>query len=462
MLNIDFHTVQTLECTAPGLSTADRSIIKTKLQTAEIFGNFSENFRRKIFARLIMTKGLVPTLLTFFNDFKYIQSCEVCVKQLVDIPHRSGLLDALTRYFRESRFANTCLIQNSETSCSYYYGNDIDRVTVGYQQLFIYVMRHLDNLKPSAVLVEPGRRREKRRNQTEQLLAGLASLAGRLGFTSEKISLLANEFRSTQEYESSLPFSGADAKKIDESSYRRSGRPFADAHRECKHSLYFDKIFDWVFAGKLEAGVSSEQLITPFAVRKSIFLAFFEKPTCSLSPAKGSRAQEHADSRQIGRQSHVPERDRISEVLDHYRSRESSPLRNQLASLPNDYAQFGTNPFNAENALPNPEPMDMSAEDEEVAGSHLIVFDGARSPLDDSINCVMDGLEFPRRPERLPSPSSLYSRPQNLAVARITQSNSFRQVCFKKCDRDLKSLEIEERVEESEIYSTAQRLVANG
>ena len=283
----------------------------------------------------------------------------------------------------------------------------------------------------------------------------MASLVERLGFTLEKISLFINEFRSTQKYKSNLSFSNIDTKKIDESSYRRSDRSFTDTHRECKHFLYFNKIFDWVFVEKLEAGVSSEQLITPFIVRKSIFLAFFEKPIYSLNFTKDSKAQEYANSRQIERQSHIPKRDKISKILDHYRSRESNPLQNQLASLPNNYAQFGTNPFNAENTLSNPKPINILVKNEEVAGLYLIIFDEVRSPFDDSINCIMNRLEFPRRPERLPSPSSLYLKPQSLAVTRITQNNSFKQIYFKKYDRDLKFLEIEERVEESEIYFTA-------
>ena len=75
MQKVDRVTVKALELKAPGRSTSDTVTLFHQLKTGEIFGAFNMDRRMEIWARLQAWEGLVPTLRTFFENFKYIEAC---------------------------------------------------------------------------------------------------------------------------------------------------------------------------------------------------------------------------------------------------------------------------------------------------------------------------------------------------------------------------------------------------
>ena len=101
MQKVDYVTVKALELKAPGTSTSDSMTLYRQLRKGEIFSTFNLDRRMEIWAKLQAWEGLIPTLWTFFEDFKYIQACAHWVKRLVKVPSRGTLFTAMARSFSE-------------------------------------------------------------------------------------------------------------------------------------------------------------------------------------------------------------------------------------------------------------------------------------------------------------------------------------------------------------------------
>ncbi len=144
MQKVDPVTVKALELKAPGRSTSDAMTLFRQLKTGEIFGAFNLDRRMKIWARLQAWEGLVPTLRTFFENFKYIESCANRVKSLITVSSRGTLYTAMARNFSETtQKRGKCIVQEAESVFTYRPCNTQDRVALHYRQIFLYVMRHL-------------------------------------------------------------------------------------------------------------------------------------------------------------------------------------------------------------------------------------------------------------------------------------------------------------------------------
>ena len=274
MAKVDVRTVSVLECKAPGSSTKDSEYLKQKLQSGEIFGVFSSNFRQQIWSRLRVTEGLIPTLSSFFDDLKYFQSCAGCIKKLFTVPYKGTLYSTVEESFVDkAKDRDLCIIQDSETTFDTRKGRHFDRIDLHYRQLFLYVMRHLHRLAPEAVLVETkkvDRKPRATKDPDRSAFSGLADLAMRLGFETNEIRALQSNTPApakarTKPGTPPLMTSGPGEDRV-----RRSGRPFALAHEQSRSSLFFDH----VHSSDRRQGVD----LTPFAVRKYIYLAFFGRP----------------------------------------------------------------------------------------------------------------------------------------------------------------------------------------
>ena len=64
-----------------------------------IFSAFSDRERDKIWDRLQMVDGLVPSLFTFFRDIQYLKLCIDCLKRLVLVPKRASVCETLARSY---------------------------------------------------------------------------------------------------------------------------------------------------------------------------------------------------------------------------------------------------------------------------------------------------------------------------------------------------------------------------
>jgi hypothetical protein len=262
-----------------------------------IFESFTVSQRERIWRNLKSYPRRIPSIRTFLHDFIYFEILANCVKKLVQPRRRETLFKALRRCFVGSSPQSTPFIGNV---------GDVRQFDISYRKLYLLAMRHLESLRPGSVLLEKG---EKRQTQEKdgQLWYNFAQEAHRLGFRSPSITNLLSqnpdriEARSTLlrarssdvyqydagEFESlvdQIVTFFSKARKVDEIEEtpslvcsgsgeeikRRSGRPFRKAHEESARFLTFDNM--------QIADVDDFGELTPFFVRRDVYLSFFGNP----------------------------------------------------------------------------------------------------------------------------------------------------------------------------------------
>ena len=104
MAKVDQHTVETLQLMAPGASHVDAKTVHGRVLSGQTFSDFSEQERAAIWKNLRSFDGLIPTLYTFFEDFKYLESCANCVKRLFVLsPKRPTVCSTMVHMFTEKK-----------------------------------------------------------------------------------------------------------------------------------------------------------------------------------------------------------------------------------------------------------------------------------------------------------------------------------------------------------------------
>lgn len=101
----------------------------------EIFSVFSGRDRADIWSRLERTQGLVPFLTGLFKNNSYLQGLVDCIKSLTSLFSGETYCDLYQR-------ADRAVIQVAESSFASCPANLAERVNLGYQQLFVYAIRH--------------------------------------------------------------------------------------------------------------------------------------------------------------------------------------------------------------------------------------------------------------------------------------------------------------------------------
>ena len=298
MQKVDYVTVKALELKAPGTSTSDSMTLYRQLRKGEIFSAFDLDRRMKIWAKLQTWEGLIPTLWTFFEDFKYIKACANCVKSLVRVPSRGTLYTAMARSFSETnQKRGKCIIQEAESAFTFRSSNTQKRVALHYRQVFLYVMRHLRELSPGSTKLEPKPSERKIRttkDPNKSVLYGLADLAERLGYKSEKISDLKAKYSSHADGRSPSvqlkPVYVVDGPG--ECQERRCACPFDLAYEESKEFLFFDNMHN--------TDKSQGSSIQPVFVRMSVYLAYFGRRVSCSEPEWNDQEREN-DHQEQGR-----------------------------------------------------------------------------------------------------------------------------------------------------------------
>ncbi|PVH72066.1 hypothetical protein DL98DRAFT_383223, partial [Cadophora sp. DSE1049] len=264
---IDTATVKALEGRAPGASTKDLA----ELRGGKIFSAFSDREREMIYERLQMIDGLVPSLFTFFRDIQYLKLCIDCLKRLVTVPKRESVCETLARtYSDKNQRKGHVKIQITEDSFVDQAGTPADCIDLGIRQLVALAMRYYPAMKADPVKENPVRMAPTKADPA--VLRSLAELASRLGFDTPQIrELIRYPSLRTVRLDSSpsmpLHVTSGDGVAMD----HRSGIPRTEAYEE-------DRVFLFVTQLHNEQQNWGEG-ITSFFVRKSVYLAFFGRPT---------------------------------------------------------------------------------------------------------------------------------------------------------------------------------------
>jgi hypothetical protein len=192
MQRIDEATVEALELTAPGVCKQDAENIHNKLESGEIFGNFTAQEREAIWNELRVFDGLVPTFASFCQNGYLLEAWSDCMKRLFPPCSNETVSEAMDQCFCDkNQTADACVVQDTESAFSVRSGDLNDRVDLGKRQLWLFAMRHYRDMPR-----EPTKKGQKRRLKKcateldDSVLREFAALADGLGFESDEIKRL--------------------------------------------------------------------------------------------------------------------------------------------------------------------------------------------------------------------------------------------------------------------------------
>lgn len=311
MARIDTYTVEKLQLHAPRASNNDRHYVAGKILSGEVFSSFSQSERTVILRELMSAEacdGIIPSLATFFHDISYLKLCADGVKRLVKLDGKYPTVrSALVHYFQKRVPGdNTCLIQTSESSFRRQPGSEEERLAIGYRQIWMYAMRHYPamakDIKDEARSKTAQAKGEARPD--EHVVYNMAILARKLGFCTPQIKVILKQspdlqialdalFRARKPTDYTYGdetikrlsrqivrcFAHATPKEThpvnsttgqaDKLHERRGAPPKAVQPLDCPH----------LFLDRLHSPVVRRTVLSSLEVRRSIYYAFFGKPS---------------------------------------------------------------------------------------------------------------------------------------------------------------------------------------
>ncbi|PVH67355.1 hypothetical protein DL98DRAFT_602298, partial [Cadophora sp. DSE1049] len=197
-----------------------------------------------------------------------------------------SLIEALQKRFTGVNQENDLIrIQRTEGTFVHREGNRADQIDYGIRQLFAFAMREYPSMprepKEEDLLQQP------RAHAVPSVLHCFADLASDLGFASDEITALkqlGTDARRT--YPRSRPILVTSGPGV--ALYVRCGKPRCRSSKADRNLLFVDHLHDT----RQDQGDS----ITSFFVRKSVYLAFFGRPSRMESTANMNEDMEDADS----------------------------------------------------------------------------------------------------------------------------------------------------------------------
>ncbi|KAJ5976578.1 hypothetical protein N7481_010285 [Penicillium waksmanii] len=309
MKKIDQDTVHTLQLLAPGKSHADEREACGLVLSGLVFAEFSADERNAICAKMKDFDGLIPSLYTFFEDFKYLESCAQCLKRLLGPSPRSvregmsSIFDPDSEPEKDHREKGKCIIQTSKSTFRRLHAPETECLETGYQQLWLYAMRHYPLMPPDPKNSDDLLANPTRAKPDPRAIYDMAHLAHRLGFRSPEIDGLLNSSPDHQIARSALLQARKPGRyRYDDQhfdilvrrivecfteavpdrpgpprdlladstvkTHARSGVPQTRTHVQDAPLLFLDR---------LHADVDAADTITSFFVRRCVFFAFLGK-----------------------------------------------------------------------------------------------------------------------------------------------------------------------------------------
>ncbi|KAL9102110.1 MAG: hypothetical protein Q9163_002694, partial [Psora crenata] len=216
--------------------------------------------------------------------------CTKILKRVNPDPEGPGrtVFTALEQAFdKTNQYTDRYVVQTAESVFTTIPGTVTDRIERGYRQLFLYVMRYYREMIPGSTRMELKGKKKLIKGihipeaPDKAVWYRFVALADRLGFVSIEIASLkcwdAADIDVPSEY-APPPFVTVESGELDK---RRSGRPFDLAYKQSRYALFLDDVH--------RVDMSRGRRITPFFVRRSIYLAFLGHLSF---PGQDDRVQE--------------------------------------------------------------------------------------------------------------------------------------------------------------------------
>jgi hypothetical protein len=273
---MDRVDIKTLESRAPGISTVDAQFVREKILGGAILRSFSTQERAIICENILTFKGLIPSLLTFFQDVHFLEAVADGMKWLVTVPRGETVFSALASYYERKEESQQ--FQTTETTFQSRRGSRQYCCRLGYLVLVVFAMRHHRNLPKAPV--KTNLKTLPRACVDQAILQRFASLAAQLGFRTPEVLQLTGH--------SILPPvpDGPECVPLlvttgpGESLAHRYGLPRADNFERDQKSIFLHNL-----CSDLE---ETGEGITSFFVLKCWFAAFFDPPRWSSAPSAES------------------------------------------------------------------------------------------------------------------------------------------------------------------------------
>jgi hypothetical protein len=305
MAKIDIHTVEKLQLRAPAACSADAREVKGYILSGEVFSQFDETERPRIWDRMSSYDGIIPSIHTFFRDTTYLEACATGVRQFAVLSKSQPTVRAALKHaYKPDTTGGACLVQTSDASFRSHTGPSTDSFELAYRQIWLFAMRHYPEMAKDATSKKVVAKTIRGRAD-EVVLHNMATLAHKLGFDSLPVTEMLNRSPDRRIAREAL------LKARKPGSYRYDPATFdslidrlvecfgtAVAHealpspelvlgrtptlsRRCGPPLEHVQPIDrpHLFLGKVHSKeATGPQTISSFFVRQCVYFAFFGKP----------------------------------------------------------------------------------------------------------------------------------------------------------------------------------------
>ena len=307
---LDPNTVSLLEGKSMSLSISDRAVTETSIRNGILFPRVQNSEQRKsLQTRIFSIEYRIPSLHLFLEDTKIMEPCSRILKELLPANFKGSIREAFQK--RHNGHSVVHVDRQYENKFEVLNYNLSQSIAIAYQAIWLFVWRHF----PEMTDIQP--RQDAGRNNTAIKSSRLwwnclGHLAAKAGFESEAITqliqqssdeLMTQEFlqqiRPNEYYDNhdlaaetqricqylntikprnhcfAEPVFTTDLADLDLT--HRCGRPYLKAFMDNKKFLFLHYMYlEHQRNGRWP--VNRKNFITPLAIIRDTFRAFFDSP----------------------------------------------------------------------------------------------------------------------------------------------------------------------------------------
>ncbi|KAJ5751347.1 hypothetical protein N7533_008375 [Penicillium manginii] len=197
---VSSEDVEALQLKLPHLDSPESSNIRTMIIDGRIFSSFTECEREAIVERIINMDVFIPSLHSFFEDFKLLECWSNCIKRLcppvqdsiqLTLRYMFNATDLQEQYSKNGR--NPFPIELGHNDIAYANLKISDSFDIGYRQLWLYSVRNYHRMPPEPIKKSRLLATPNRGEADYHTVYNMAKLAERLGFQSKQIQDILND-----------------------------------------------------------------------------------------------------------------------------------------------------------------------------------------------------------------------------------------------------------------------------
>ncbi|KAG0640520.1 hypothetical protein HOY80DRAFT_865849, partial [Tuber brumale] len=190
----DCRTVGMLQLRAPFASNTDQKYIEGEMESNSLYPTITDIQDHQKVREGICQMWRIPSLFTFCEDLKYLECCAKALRSLISSQQGTIYESMCQLYVRGCLTDSHLPIQLQNGTFRECAGNATDGREFGYQQLWLYTMRHFPEMVAATPQKENGRAKPEVKEPDSRMWHEFARLAQYLGFSSEQIDVLLEQY----------------------------------------------------------------------------------------------------------------------------------------------------------------------------------------------------------------------------------------------------------------------------